>query len=70
MGVGYPRDRRRLAIAVAAYIVPCPTCEARAGLVCHTNHNNGKKWEPSNRPHAARIKASTEVLLQSDPDMV
>jgi hypothetical protein len=70
MGVGYPTDRRALAIRVAACTVPCPTCEARAGLVCHTNHTNGKQWMPTNKPHAARIKNSTKVLLQSDPDTV
>lgn len=58
MGVGYPVDRKAQDIRVAAWAVPCPTCEARAGQVCHSNHTNGKKWESTNKPHVARIKAS------------
>lgn len=58
MGVGYPTDRKMQDVRVAAWSVPCPTCEAKAWQVCHSNHSNGKQWEPTIKPHKARILAS------------
>jgi hypothetical protein len=58
MGVGYPIDPKAQETRILAWQVACPTCEARAGQVCHSNHTNGKQWQPTIKPHAARVKAS------------